>query len=387
MSYRESKVHYHRDARTMTRANAANIRSTMDSVDSAGLFLMDLRSRGVDLGALSGTIRRMQTGIAAAMNEHGMDSVQPAVTSPSVLTPVQFLQGWLPGFVHIMTAARKADEIAGITTIGSWEDEQVVQGLMELLGTAVPYGDTTNVPFASYNTNFVSRTVVRFELGMTVGTLDAARASRINVDSASSLRESCGIQLEIARNTTAFYGYNNGGNNTYGYLNEPGLLSYNTVPVGASGNTQWSTKKFLEITADIRQGLAGLRTQLQGNLDVKQEQITLVLPTNTIDYLSTTSDFGISVADWLKENYPNVRVIDVPEFDLANGGANVAYMFLERVNDTSTDGGQTFIQMVPAKFKVLGVEQKMKAYNEDFTNATAGVMCKRPVATYRYTGI
>jgi hypothetical protein len=44
------------------------------------------------------------------------------------------------------------------------------------------------------------------------------------------------------------------------------------------------------------------------------------------------------------------------------------------------------LQVVPAKFKVLGVEQKAKGYMEDYSNATAGAMLKRPYAMVRYYG-
>ena len=46
-----------------------------------------------------------------------------------------------------------------------------------------------------------------------------------------------------------------------------------------------------------------------------------------------------------------------------------------------------FIQMVPTKFMVVGVERKAKGYMEDYTNATAGVMCKLPFAVYRMSKV
>jgi hypothetical protein len=65
----------------------------------------------------------------------------------------------------------------------------------------------------------------------------------------------------------------------------------------------------------------------------------------------------------------------------------VFYLFADRVMDDSTDDGRTFLQVVPAKFMVLGVSQLTKAYEEDYSNATAGVMCKRPYAVVRRSGI
>lgn len=96
-----------------------------------------------------------------------MDSsfVAPA-TVGSLPTPIQFLQTWLPGFIKVMTAARKIDDIVGVKTVGSWEDQEIVQGIVEPAATATEYGDFTNIPLANWNTNFIKRTIVRGELGM-----------------------------------------------------------------------------------------------------------------------------------------------------------------------------------------------------------------------------
>src|SRR5262249_23817335 len=119
----------------------------------------------------------------------GMDSIQNNVTQGSIPVQLQFLQQFLPGFVMVMTAARKIDEIVGINTAGSWEDEEIVQGIIENTGAAVPYGDQSNVPLASWNENWVPRTVVRFELGMRVDVLEAKRSARIMIDTAGRKRE------------------------------------------------------------------------------------------------------------------------------------------------------------------------------------------------------
>jgi hypothetical protein len=46
-----------------------------------------------------------------------------------------------------------------------------------------------------------------------------------------------------------------------------------------------------------------------------------------------------------------------------------------------------WVQVVPAKFQALGVEKQAKAYVEDYANATAGCMLKRPYGVVRYSGI
>lgn len=317
-----------------------------------------------------------------ALMASGMDALEPTVTTGSMATPIQFLQNWLPGFVRVITQARKIDELVGISTTGNWEDEEVVQGVLELTGISVPYGDLTNIPFSSWNANYERRTVVRFEEGMQVGKLEEARAARARIDSGASKRESAALALEIQRNRIGFYGFNNGAGRTYGFLNDPALPAYSNMPTG-----NWATATFLQINADIRSMLAALRSQSGDTIDPENTEITLALASDVVDFLSTTSDFGISVREWLKTAYPRVRIVSAPELNDANGGANVAYMYAEQIADQSSDDGRVFAQIVPSKFQVLGVQQTAKGYIEDYTNATAGILCKRPFAVVRRSNL
>ena len=317
---------------------------------------------------------------------YAMDAIQPLVTTASIQTPIQFLQNWLPGFVYVMTGVRNIDEFVGITTSGSWEDYEIVQGILERIGLPQTYGDQTNVPFSSWNVNFNTRNVVRFEEGMYVGRLETAESARMRVDNAGVKRMAAALNLEIIRNYTGFYGFNSGNNNTYGFLNDPSLPNYVEVATGVGGYN-WSQKTFLEICKDIRTAVVALRTQSQGIIDPGKLRLTLAVATDAVDWLSTTSDFGISVSDWLKQAYPNVRVVNAPQLNNAYSSDNVFYLYAEEVNDESTDDTRTFIQNVPAKFLVLGVEQQTKRYLESYSNATAGIMTKRPWAVCRYYNI
>src|ERR1700744_882843 len=314
-----------------------------------------------------------------------MDALQPTITTGSVTTPVQFLQYWLPGFVRVITAPIKIDNVIGIMNAGAREDEQIVQGVMENTGLAIPYGDLTNVPLASWNTNFVTRTVMRFEEGMQVTPLESARAARMNANDAAEKRISCARNLEIERNQVGFFGFNAGAKNTYGFLNDPNLIGYTQVANGVSGRT-WSVKTFLEIQRDILTAVQTLRTQSQDTIDPEMVDLTLAVATGSVDYLATTSDFGVSVRDWLSKAYPRIRVTSAPQLNNAHASANVFYLFADRIEDDSTDGGATWLQVVPAKFNVLGVQQLSKGYIEDYSNATAGAMIKRPWACTRWYG-
>lgn len=326
--------------------------------------------------------------VAMDGNDVGILPASPnTLTTPSIVTPLQFLQAWLPGFVHTVTAARKIDELIGISTIGKWEDEEVVQGMLEPIGGAKPYTDHGNIPLSSYNVAWERRSIARFELGMEVGLLEEARAGRVNISSSAEKRGACAVQLDIVRNRVGFYGFNNGANRLYGFLNDPSAPAYVNVPAGAGGGTSWAGKTFQEITLDWRTAFASLRTASKGVIDPKKTPITAVVPTSRIDYLTTTTDFGLSVLDWLRTNYPNVRIEDAPEMDDANGGATAWYLYADSIEDGSTDDKRTWIQIVPVKFMTIGVDKGVKTYVEDYGNAVGGVMLKRPYALRRYSGV
>lgn len=328
-------------------------------------------------------VRQMTEALRSAMDA---DLTAP-LTTASITTPVQFLQAWLPGFVQVITAARRIDELIGVVTQGNWEDEEIVQGVMEYTGNAVPYGDYTNIPQSSWNVNYERRTIVRFEEGLGVGRLEEARAAAIRANSAEGKRSAAAEALEIERNRVGFNGYNGGANRTYGFLNDPRLPAYVNVAGADAAARRWVNKAYLAIVSDLLTAFSALRTQSQDIIDPKRDSITLAVATNAIDFLSRVSDFGNSVQEWLNTNYPNTRVLSAPELNTANGGVGVFYMYAETVGNSGSDDSRTFIQVVPNRFYTLGVDQRAKSYEEDFSNATAGTMLKRPYAVVRRSGI
>jgi hypothetical protein len=357
----------------------------LDTAHVSDTIAAELAILGIHFGADQRQQVKNLTAMAVAAG--AMDAapdLQPTVYAGNVGAPIQFLQKWLPGFVRAVTTARKIDELVGQMTAGEWADEEVIQGSMELTGLAVPYGDYTNVPLASWNFGFDRRTIVRFEEGLRVGRLEEARAGKIGISSGATKRSAAALALDIQRNRVGFYGYNAANNRTYGFLNDPSLPAY----VAVTGAT-WTSATFLVIIAQIRTALAALRTQSGDTIDPNTTPITLAVASIRVDYMTVTTDFGISVRDWLTKTYPNVRVVSAPELNGANGGANVFYLYADRATDDngSDDGGQTMVQIVPSRFMLVGVEQQAKAYVEDYANATAGVLVKRPYLVVRYTGI
>ena len=352
----------------------------MDSADN----VRSLAKVGIHISDFAAQSYAQAYGMDAAVSIPGLTVNASQGNSPYM----QFLQAWLPGQVQVITVARKADELMGVVTAGAWEDEEVIQEILELVGVAQPYTDYGNIPLSSWNLTYEKRGVVCFEEGLQVGELEGLRSGRIGINASETKRNAASLALEISRNRVTFYGYATHPDTRpiYGYLNDPNLPAYITVSAGTGGTT-WDKKTYAEIVRDLLTGLAALRVQSKEVIDPTATPIILAVASEKVDYLSTPNDLGETPYDWLRENYPNVTVKSAIELDEANGGADVFYLYAETVGDSGTDGGGVIDQIVPSRFRALGVDTSCKLVTEDFTNATSGALVKRPFAVYRASGI
>lgn len=312
-----------------------------------------------------------------------MDAQVSLQTVPSITSPVQFFQYWVSKAVEVATSARTIDDIAGRTIAGAFEDEEIVVPYIELTGNARPYTDTANIPLASYNPNYLARTIVRMEEGLEVGYLESLRASRMQRDDHELKSRAVAESLAISSNEIGFFGFANGLNQTFGFLNDPNLPAYRTVAQNAGQtSTTWANKTFNEITADIITALSQLTTQLGGRFKPATDRFKLVLSLASFEYLNTLNELGTqSVLEWLNKTY-NVEIITAPELDGANGGQNVFYLLLDEFN-----GSRVVDQYVPEVLRLIGIEKKAKVTVESYANATAGIIVQQPVAIVRYSGI
>lgn len=373
-----STVTNHKPGRQCTKA----VNITTDAIGKSGAHIFgDMQGLGMNISEHS---------LYEIMDfSSGMDAVEPMNSTPSIAVATQFLQSIMPGLVSRVTSPTKGDELLGVTTVGQWRDDQVVIRTIEHVGAPQRYSDSTPVPLANWNSDNEIRDIITFELGFQVGKLASERASAIMISDADEKRKATALALNKLRNKIALLGYNEG-NRTYGFLNDPGLLPYNVVPLNAAAtSTKWANKDFADLVNDLLAMLNALRVQSLDNVDPETSNITLAVASNARTYLNQMNALGTqSVMQWLKENVPKIRVISLPELDFANAGSSVAVMYAESIkDDMSTDGGATWIQAVQTQFMTVGVKQEVKYYMEDYLNAMAGAICKRPFLVTSWTGI
>lgn len=338
-----------------------------------------------DLGKLGVSVDEADLGVAAAM-----DVAPTMITNASVATPIQFLQWWMPSMIESVTRARRADQMVGRSIVGSWEDEQIAMTIKENIGQPQPYGDLTDVPLVSYNTNIVTRDNVRFELGIQTGKLEDARASRMRVNPYNEKRASLAGAVGIGLNEVAFKGFdsydastNPNGGATYGILNAPELPSATGLDAGKDGSTKWEDKTYLEICKDFMTAMAALRVQTGDLFNPETDGCTIAIATSAYQFLDTQNELGTqSVREFVQKQYKGARFLSVPELDdLGGEGVHGMYIIADQIN-----GKKVVDQLVTAALRLLGVEPKIKGTLEGYTYSTAGFVCTQPVGVIRYTG-
>lgn len=301
------------------------------------------------------------------------DSAIVGPAAPGGYIPEEFLQTWLPGTIRALTSPTDIDYIAGVTTIGDWSDETLNVKVSEPVGKAERYGDYTNVPLANFKTDFEVRQVVRFEQGLKMAPLEQARYSKIDIDGLEEKRRAIAESLDYSRNMVGMRGI--AGTRTYGLLNDPNLSAVRTTSIN------WLTATHAQLVSEFTALYGILETQMGKSLR-DDAQLVFVLPTGyraimNVENSLATRTFG----DWLKVNYPNLRVEYAPSFKGASAaGEDIGYLIAENIAnlDASNINGATLIQAVPARYQVIGSSQDTKGYIESVVNATAGVIVLRP---------
>lgn len=340
-----------------------------------------------DLEKLGITLDTDDLGVQAAM-----DVAPTLITAASVITPIQFLQWWMPTLIEIVTRARRADAVMGRSIVGTWEDEEVVMTVKENVGQPQPYGDFTDIPLVSYNANFVKRTNVRFELGIQTGKLEDARAARMKINPYNEKRASLGSAVAISLNEIAFKGYdsydestNPTGGLTYGMLNAPELPSTLTLAATGTGSSRkFADKSYIAMCDDFTTIMSALRVQTGDLFDPDSDGFTVAIATSSFQYLDKQNELGTqSVREFIRKQYKGAKFLSVPELDNFGGsGVHGMYIIADSIN-----GKKCVDQLVTAAMRLLGVEPKIKGTLEGYTFSTAGFVATQPIGVLRYSGV
>ncbi len=302
-------------------------------------------------------------------------------TLPSTGIPSALVTYVDPRVTTVLFGATNATKLFNEQKIGSWVDNWMTFPVEEMAGSVTPYSDATNNVSTDVNVSFPSRENFVFQTTIQYGTREVETSGAAGLQLAG--RKQYAAASILARAANSFYLFGVKGKRVYGALNDPNIPASES-PRAFDGVTTWEQKSqkadpTTGIYGDI-QHLIGKLIGRNGGLVDQNTPMVLAVATSRFGYLTMSNAFGKTALSILKENYPNLEVIQLPELETAAG--KMLYLTVPEMN-----GEATAENCYSEKMRFSNVEQRMTMTTQKAIGATWGCVVKRPSLIATMTGI
>lgn len=308
-------------------------------------------------------------------------------TTPNVAYPASFFQYIDPQIVEILFGVTNANKIAPEVKQGTWADEFYTYTTEEAIGDVTAYSDRTENVTSEVNYEFQTREQARFETILQYGNLEVDKASQAKIALASR-KQIAGANI-IARKQNQFYLYGVSGKINYGLLNDPNLnasINPNTITIGGNTYTTWADKTANDasnagnhVFNDVLKLWSELSAKNGGNID-QNERIILAVSNNVVSYLSAPNQFGLTAMAMIKDNFPNLEVVQLPELS-TQAGEQIKMIV------PSLYGVDTVNLVYSDKFRAMQVVQTVSGYKQKLVGTSYGAVVKRASLIATMTGV
>lgn len=328
------------------------------------------------------TQKDAQTGqrYIANMRELAQDAAlaNSTITTPNTTVPVEFTAYMDTEVTEILTAPRAATELFSEEKKGNWTTSYDKFRIQELTGTSEPYSDYAQGTTSGYNAEWATRGQYLFQTVITAGDLEVATSAEAKINLLAEKQRAAATVLAIDAN--AFYLNGVAGQPIYGILNDPNLPEAITAgATGASSATTWASKGTVQIYNDILAMYAELAKNSNGLITPSDPLKLAVSPASNV-YLGTTNDYGKTVMDLVKQYFPNMTVVVIPE--LQTTSETTALLVAPSVM-----GQKTAILAYSEKLRTGRVINDMSSVRQKWTSTTFGGIVKLPFAICQMTGL
>lgn len=308
--------------------------------------------------------------------------------SNSIGYPVSAFSYLSPEIVPILLSARNATKLGREVKTGVWTDDYMQFPVEEYAGNVTPYNDYQNGVTTDVNYEFPVREQLRFQTTLTFGDLEAEKASSAKIGLINA-KQRASAEI-IAQESNRFYLYGVQGKKIYGLLNDPNLNAtispVNIAPVGQTGITTWTDKMssqpstFANIAYnDINTLWTELCSKNGGNIDANTPMI-LALSNKMLPFLNAPNSFGLTASKMIKDNFPNIEIIALPELS-TSAGERVLLEVSELMGVSTVDCCYS------DKYRLGRLIAKTSSYEQKAISTTWGAVVKRPSLIATMLGI
>lgn len=320
-----------------------------------------------------------------------LDAQPQLSTVPNAGIPTMLTTMIDPTVYEVLFSPSKAAEILGEVKKGSWTDQTIMFPTVEHTGEVSSYGDYSTNGSANANTNFPQRQSYLFQTIPQYGELELERAGLTRINWISELNAAAALALNKYQNFTYFFGVN--GLQNYGLLNDPNLSGPLTPSLKAFGNNRWITGNVITATAneifgDIQSLLLQLISQSNGLISADSKLVMALSPASKFA-LTATNSFNVNVSALLKDNIPNLRIIDAVQYGAltaTNPQGVVGGNFIQLIAET-VEGQQTGYCAFNEKMRSHPLIRELSSWKQKITGGTWGSVIRQPFAMASMIGV
>lgn len=308
-------------------------------------------------------------------------------TTANVGIPAALVTYIDPSVTEILFSAMNANKLVSEVKRGDWTDKYTRFTVTEYVGSVTPYSDHGENVSSDLNfetperENFLFQTVIRY------GDLEEATVARARLNLASQKQKAAALILAKAHNK--FYLYGVAGKKIYGLLNDPNLPSAASpisVTIGGNSYSTWADKAANDaanaanhVYNDVLKLINALCAANGGNVDANTP-MTLAVSNVRAQYLNALNTYGLSATKMLKDNYPNLEIVQLPE--LSTGAGEMLYLIVPEVFASSTAE-----LAYSEKMRMSRIVPEVSAFKQKAIGGTWGAIIKRPSLIQLMTGI
>ena len=269
-----------------------------------------------------------------------------------------------PEIVRVLFAPMPLTGVFSELQKGDWTTKNMTFPVVEGTGKPTSYGDWNDNGTTSANVNFEHRQPYLFQEFIRVGELEQETYGQAKVNLASELQTTCVLSLN--KLSHEIYAKGVSGLQNFGILNDPNLSAYIPSTVKWVGQTDP-----LVIFQDVQKLFTKLVEQTKG-LVKSNDPMRLLTSPRMEAALSATNMYGLNATKVIKESYPNLEVVGVPEYETEAG--DVAQMILP-----SYMGSDNVQLPYNVKMRVHPIIQHASGYIQKRTQGCYGALIRRPI--------
>ena len=296
-----------------------------------------------------------------AKNQIAMDA-SPSITTPNAGVPALFTTYVDPKVIEVLVEPMKMATIFGETKKGDWTSSAVQFQVIESTGEVSSYGDFNENATSDANVNYPVRQPYHYQTIVRIGERELAIAGQAGLDWASRKQIAAALTLNKFQNKSYIYGID--GLQNYGLLNDPSLLPSIT-------DTPWSAKDSQGIYDSVQKLFRQLVKQTGGLIDRSTAMTLIVSPAMDAE-LTKTNQYNVNVSDQIAKNFPNLKVVTVPEYS-TTAGEIVQLIVDDYEGQPTVDLGFT------EKMRVHPLIQAKSGFEQKRSQGTLGTVVYRPL--------